>query len=561
MWALDLGTTNTALARYDSEAERPRLVDFEGLQRRPTERDRLELPPLVPSSLQVREEVPLITRLTNFGPGRRWAWGKLAEIGQPALDLNATRLLPGFVPSFKRALSDTPLRPITRVASRSIDAREAAWLFLRELFKAARASQGDAIDSLTITTPVEAFESYRAEVQSVCRRLGVRHVQFLDEPVAAALGYGLTAETRRLALVVDFGGGTLDLALVALAPKNTARGVCEVIAKAGAPIGGDRIDAWLFEEFSQRLGYGPLDDATAEACFWRHLLLGEARRIKEALFLDESVAFDLLPPEELRLFEMRLRREPLEFAVTRHELEAMLERRGLYRSLETLLADITRQAASAHIDLQDVDDVLLVGGSTLLPGVFSTFERRFGRDRVRSWQPFEAVAYGACAYAANRVRHADFLVHDYALLTYDADTGKPEYTVIVPRGTRVPTAPDHWKRQLVPTCASGAPERLFKLIVCEIGDASAERRFGFDDQGRAHKVGGRTGDGEERLIVQLNGSNPTVGELVPPHHASDRQPRLELAFGVNAERWLIVTVFDLKTKKQLAREAPVVRLL
>ena len=159
------------------------------------------------------------------------------------------------------------------------------------------------------------------------------------------------------------------------------------------------------------------------------------------------------------------------------------------------------------------------------------------------------------------MRQADFVIHDYALLTHHAATGAPEYTTIVERGTRVPTANDHWKRQLVPTCALGAPESLFKLIVCEIGRAGSERTFGFDANGRVHKLGGSGEDATERLIVELNRANPTIGELDPPQLASDRRPRLEVAFGVNAERWLCATVLDLKTRKVLASEQPVVRLL
>lgn len=580
MWAIDLGTTNSALAHWDSGVDRPRLVaKFRERRKAPTDLDRLELPSVVPSVLQIREHIPLLTRLSDWGPGRRLAWGTLADIGQTALDLNMRGLRAGFVPSFKRALMHAPLRPLATVAGRSYDARDATWLFLRELLKSAREAGVALTDTLTLTAPVEAFESYRAELQGVARRLGLRAVKFVDEPVAAALGYGLTVERRRRVLVIDFGGGTLDLALVNLEPRNVELGMCHVVAKAGAAIGGDLVDRWLLDAFWHRLGYGPAsndasgamasiaDGMGAETRVWRHLLLAEARRIKEALFSEERVPFELLPPDELRLFEARLRHEPLDFTVTRREIIDILEARGLYHSLDRLLNEVFAQAAGAGIGLDEIDDVLMVGGSTLLPGVFPLVEQRFGRDRVRSFQPFEAVAFGACCHAAGRMRHADFIVHDYALLTHDAN-GKAQYTTIVERGTRIPTAPDHWKRHLVPTCALGAAERLFKLIVCEVAHAGPERTFGFDDDGRLHKLGGKaatrssTGsEATEQLIVPLNQSNPTIGALAPPHLASDRHARLEVSFGVNAERWLCATVLDLKTRKELARECPVVRLL
>jgi|GEM_PF-318928 len=581
MWAIDLGTTNSALAHWDSSVDRPRLVAKSGTRRKAlTEQDRLELPAVVPSALQIREHIPLLTRLSDWGPGRRLAWGELADIGQTALDLNARELRTGFVAGFKRALMRAPLRPMATVAGRTYDARDATWLFLRELLKSAREAGVALTDTLTLTAPVEAFEAYRAELQGVARRLGLRNVKLVDEPVAAALGYGLTIERRRRVLVIDFGGGTLDLALVNLEPRSVELGMCQVVAKAGTAVGGDSVDHWLLEAFWQRLGYGPAsDDASrsitsmsdgmgAESRVWRHLLLAEARRIKEAIFFDEHVSFDLLPPDELRLFEARLRGDPVDFTVTRREVIDILERRGLYRSLDRLLDEVGAQAAVAGIGLDEIDDVLMVGGSTLLPGVFSLVEHRFGRDRVRSFQPFEAVAFGACCHAAGRMRQADFIVHDYALLTHDA-TGKAQYTTIVERGTRIPTASDHWKRHLVPTCALGAAERLFKLVVCEVAHAGQERTFGFDEDGRLHKLGGEAAGGSgagsqaaaDPLVVPLNQSNPTIGALAPPHLASDRRARLEVSFGVNAERWLCATVLDLKTRKELARERPVVRLL
>jgi Hsp70 protein len=207
-----------------------------------------------------------------------------------------------------------------------------------------------------------------------------------------------------------------------------------------------------------------------------------------------------------------------------------------------------------------VDDVLLVGGSTLLPGVYPLLEDRFERRRLRAWQPFEAVAYGAAAFAADRMAARDFIVHDYAFVTHDAATGAAQHTVIVPRGTRFPTPAGFWKRQLVPTCSLGVEESTFKLLICEVsrGDGH-DRRFVWDAAGDLHKVGGTAGDGQ--VVVPLNEAAPTLGYLDPPHSPRDRRPRLEISFAVNAERWLVATVHDLLTRRELMSNEPVVRLL
>src|SRR5262249_39839364 len=147
-----------------------------------------------------------------------------------------------------------------------------------------------------------------------------------------------------------------------------------------------------------------------------------------------------------------------QLSVSKDEVTEILRARGLYKTLEDCLEGVVREAGKQGIDKDGIDDVLLVGGSTLLPGVYPFFEERFGRDRVRAWQPFEAVAYGACAFAAGAFRQADFIVHDYAFVTYDSQSHQRQYTVIVPRGTRFPTPAALWKNQLVPTCSLGEPE-------------------------------------------------------------------------------------------------------
>jgi hypothetical protein len=154
----------------------------------------------------------------------------------------------------------------------------------------------------------------------------------------------------------------------------------------------------------------------------------------------------------------------------------------------------------------------------------------------------------------------DFIVHDYAFVTHDPKTGEEQHTIIVPRGTRFPTPYDFWKRQVVPTCSLGEPETIFKLLVCEVarGDGG-ERRFVWDAAGDIHKVGGASG--EAQTVVPLNASSPTLGYLDPPHSPRDRRPRLEIAFGVNSDRWLVATVRDLLARRELMREEPVVRLI
>jgi hypothetical protein len=166
------------------------------------------------------------------------------------------------------------------------------------------------------------------------------------------------------------------------------------------------------------------------------------------------------------------------------------------------------------------------------------------------------VAWGAAAIGVEGLRPVDVVVHDYALVTFDRESGERQHTVVVPRGTAVPS-PSVWRARMVPTCASGTPEYNFKLVICEMGAAIRdERRFAWDGEGSLHRL-----EGEERLVVPLNESNPVLGRLDPPHRPSDPAPRLEVILGVDADRWLRATVRDLRAEKVLLDQAGVVRLV
>jgi molecular chaperone DnaK (HSP70) len=557
-WALDLGTTNSGIARWDETTGQPQLVELADVCRNPERDDPLEAPRMVPSAVHLLEKPGLLDRVGSWPPvARRMFLGRRALIGRPAIERNREAVHPAFVPTFKAALSSESTRPLARLGRRAVTAREVARAFLRELLVATKRATGERIRDLVVTSPVSAFETYRAEVQRILQGLGVRRVRFVDEPVAAALGYGLSLSHERTVLVVDIGGGTMHVVLVALSPRGAMGGEARVLAKQGRPLGGDAVDGWVLEEACRLAGYPPLDAQGDEnARFWRRLMLAEACRVKEAVHFDETAVFRVTPPGFGRSPRGAHPGSSLQ-GFTRAQLGELLERNGFYRGLDACLAAMFEDG-KARTD--DVDDVLLVGGSTLLPGVFARLEQRFERRRMRAWQPFEAVAYGGACFAADRFGALDFIVHDYAFVTHDAKTGEVQHTVIVPRGTRFPTPPGFWKRQLVPTCSLGEPETIFRLVICEVARGEGtERRFVFDAGGDLHKVGGATG--KDQVIVPLNASSPTLGYLDPPHDPKDRRPRLEISFGVNAERWLVATVLDLVTRKELMSEEPVVRLI
>lgn len=553
-WSLDLGTCNTGVCRWDEATGKPEFVLLPAVCRASDGEDALLAPRMVPTATHLRTDTDFWTRL-GAAPwfSRRVMWGRQGWIGQAAIERNLAAPTAAFVPTFKGWLGRASHAPLARVGGQAWSARDVARVFLRELIAEVERVTGERIRDLLVTVPVDTFESYRAELAAILRALGVEQVRFADEPVAAAVGYGLGLTARRRALVADFGAGTFNLALVELRARDTEQGRAEVLAKTGRTFGGDHVDSWLLDAILDALG----STRARDDVFWRRLLVDEARRVKELSYARGREAFRLIPPDKLDEVQRGLLKPP-ELVVDQDFVREVLEQHGVFAELSACVDEVLAQAAVHDVAASDIDDVLMVGGSTLLPGVYPHFEARFGRDKVRAWRPFEAVAWGGAALAAGALTKSDFIVHDYAILTYDPKTGDEVHVPIVERGTRFPTRPDHWHRQLVPTCSLGEPERVFKLVICEVGGAKEdERLFGWDAQGRVHTLR----DGGSKLIVPLNDTAPTLGTLDPPHAPTDRAARLDVAFGIDADRWLIATVKDLRTGATLLDATPVVRLL
>ena len=343
-WALDLGTTNSAVARWDEGRGQPQLVELTTVCRKPEGDDALEAPRLVPSAVDLMEYPGLLDRIGRWPPvARRMFVGRQALIGRAALTRNDGVAHPSYVPSFKTALYGEPLRPLARVGRRAVTAREAARAFIRELLAEVKRATGRRLRDLVVTSPVSAFESYRAEVQSLLKDLGVKRVRFVDEPVAAALGYGLNLSQERDVLVVDIGGGTMHVVLVRMSPRGAVGGEAQVLAKRGRLMGGNAVDGWVLTDLCRQMDY-ELEGGQEESLrLWRRLMLAEACRVKEQVFFRESETFLLTPPG---LAAREGSRPPGSSFVTltKARLGEILEENGFYRGLTSSLDEVFEQA-------------------------------------------------------------------------------------------------------------------------------------------------------------------------------------------------------------------------
>src|SRR5512147_164502 len=159
-WALDLGTTNSGVARWDDDAGQPQLVELPAICRSLERDDPLEAPRMVPSAVHLLDDPGLLARVGSWPPlARRLFLGRRALIGRPALERNRETVHPSFVPTFKAALSDEATRPLARLGRHKASAREVAQAFLRELLVSTKQATGRRIRDLVVTSPVSAFET------------------------------------------------------------------------------------------------------------------------------------------------------------------------------------------------------------------------------------------------------------------------------------------------------------------------------------------------------------------------------------------------------------------
>jgi molecular chaperone DnaK (HSP70) len=542
-WAIDLGTTNTLIAKWvGTHAQTVALedlVDFEPAWQTP----------LVPSAIY-------------FQDVNRAIIGRPALAAREIMHASDLQALGPLARSFKKTLARASQQAVAQVGTTSISARQCATVFLREVlaktadYERLRTDphrsavqrmvsilrwwrkEGQVTD-LTMTVPVESYEPYRAELSQIARKLGVSRFRTLDEPVAAALGYGVDLTDEKHIMVVDFGGGTLDLAIVRTHPPNaggrsgaaTGAHRASLLAGRGLTYGGETIDSWIADLGCEKL--------SAHQSTLRPVLLAQAEAIKKDLSNKASVA-----DSSYFILQGGGRIE-----VTRQEFLDMLEQRGLYKTLETL-TEATLDDCRHEVNESQIDAILLVGGSTLLPGVRELFERLFGAQRVHYWEPFEAVVKGAAVFGAGF--SVDQIVHhDYAIRVYNDSQQRPEYERLVRRGTGYPTPNPFETRYYAVT----EGQTLFRLPICEVG-YGGRVSLPWNKRMNGNEYWIPNGSEENECVITLNEGDTL--KLAPP--GSGTQARLRIEFNIDVNRYLCATIHDLLKQRDLRTEERVVML-
>ena len=520
-YAIDFGTSNTAIARWNAVTG-AELVKLSGsLQSSQAS--------LIPSLVYVEDA----------------AAGKVIigqEVRDRGLDLATDRR---FFANFKRGIGTQVQGFLPELDGVKISFELIGEWFLRELIARVQQELG-AIASLVLTVPVDSFESYRLWLTEVCQSLSIEQVSIIDEPTAAALGYD--AVERQL-LVVDFGGGTIDLSLVRLAsdsaskgyllkwgqrllgnsdaqPKNTAK----VIAKVGANLGGSDLDNWLVDYFvaTQSLDRSSLTTRLAERL---KIKLSQTTEAKEVYFDDETL-------------------ETYELSLDRDRLEQIFTQQGLIERLDSLLEQLLQQARRNNVAINDIDAVLMVGGSIQIPLVRRWIESYFDEALMKNQQPFSAISLGALQ-AVQSVEVQDFLYHSYGIRYWNRKTKRHDWHPIIPQGQAYPmTQP----KELI-LGASRPEQSSIELIIGELSTDTTTEVF-FDGD----RLITRNITTQDSIVQPLNDSDTgrSIARLNPPGNPGS--DRLKLFFSINSDRYLCITVEDLLTQESLLNNYIVAKL-
>jgi molecular chaperone DnaK len=380
---------------------------------------------------------------------------------------------------------------------------EISALILQKLKKAAEDYLGEKVEKAVITVPAYFNDSQRKATKDAGVIAGLQVERIINEPTAAALAYGMDKKKDEVIAVYDFGGGTFDISIL-----EVGEGVVEVKATNGdTHLGGDDIDQrvqdWLVAEFKKDTG---IDLSKDKMALQRLKEAAEKAKMELSTTLEAEINLPFITADASGPKHLLMK-------LTRAKLEQLMD-----DLIQRSVSPCTQAMADAGLKPENIDEVILVGGSTRIPKVQELVRNLFGKEPHKGVNPDEVVAAGAAIQGAvlkGEVR--DVLLLDVTPLTLGIETLGGVFTKMIIRNTTIPTR----KTEIFSTAADDQPSVEIHVLQGEREMAANNRTLG-----RFHLDG------------------------IPP--APRGIPKIEVSFDIDANGILHVSAKDLGTGKQQA---------